>query len=128
MKRMLLLCLILTSLCAFASADVWVQETWEHWNDTLDCDGVPLIVDADVLILPEGTTGAEYTLQSLSAQETKTIRDTTDWEALGFQADDLVWRVDGSYRCTYGGPTEIGIGPYNNVNIRNEEKRQRSSN
>ena len=56
-KNALLTCLLIliftTILFYQACADtLWVDETWHHLTQTMDCDGIQLVVDADVLDVP----------------------------------------------------------------------------
>ena len=49
----LLAAFILCFSCAFADGNVWVEETWEQVDGEIDCDGLPLVIHAKTLKVPE---------------------------------------------------------------------------
>ncbi len=86
--RGVLLCLT----AAQADSSVWVEEEWRHISQELDCDGLPLLIDARVLQLPEGMTVQEYHVERLSDAFMLEKGNQTDWSLLGCDTSNGSWR------------------------------------
>lgn len=92
MKRFIVvLCLALFCSCA-AAESVWVDETWQHISRELDCDGLPLVIDARILQVPEGTTAQEYHTEHLSNAFVIEKGNQIDWSLLGCDTSHGRWR------------------------------------
>lgn len=89
-------CLLIVISLLYTSGlaeSVWVEEDWQHVNMELDCDGLPLVIDADVLQVPENNMVREYHTYSLSYDFMVTKGNEIDWSALGCDTSlDGEWR------------------------------------
>lgn len=96
MKRKMICCLLvmLSLLCTSGLAEsVWVEEDWQHVNEQLDCDGLPLVIDADVLQVPENNMVREYRTYALNHDFMVAKGNEIDWSALGCDTSlDGTWR------------------------------------
>lgn len=95
MKRVLafFMCLLLVCASAAMGEDYWVDENWQQINREIDCDGLQLVVDAQVLQVPEGTMVQEYHTNTLSNEFMKEKMKATDWLALGVDTSNGTWRL-----------------------------------
>ena len=93
-KAMIILILVLICFTS-ASADsgVWVEETWGQIDREIDCEGLPLLIHAKVLEVPEGTEVCEYHLEKLSREAVVEKGKQIDWEALGFDTSSGEWKM-----------------------------------
>ncbi len=112
MKR--LVSLILTAMllltCAAGAESVWVEEEWQHVYREVDCDGLPMIIDADVLQVPADTMAQEYHVDRISNGTAKKMVEAIDWEALGFTVQGDRWISDcGYYNYRVQGDSHVGI-------------------
>ena len=103
MKKTICAMLMLAILmCGFGEAeDIWVQETWHRVQDTLDCDGVPLRIDARVMDVEPGATAREYHLSRISNSYAKrAVQTMINWQKLGFSPREEGWLEDTGYYQT----------------------------
>ncbi len=112
MKR--LVSLILTAMllltCAAGAESVWVEEEWQHVYREVDCDGLPMIIDADVMQVPADTMAQEYHVDRISNGTAKKMVEAIDWEALGFSVKGDRWISDcGYYNYHIQGDSYVGI-------------------
>lgn len=124
MKRIvhsLIMMLVMMLLCWSASAEsVWVEETWEHVSRELDCDGLPMTVNADVLAVTPGTTVREYQTVKQTNAFARDAVASIDWEALDFDtsiqqtvSDDILYYYNGNpHSEKVGSDYSYGAGFY----------------
>ena len=62
----LIVCICFCVAAVAAAEGVWVDETWREVKRQVDCDGLPLVIDARVLQVAEDAMGQEYHTQALS--------------------------------------------------------------
>ena len=94
MKRVLLF-FLLFSLCSTTAAfaeNVWMDEGWQQVYREMDCDGLPMIVNARVLKVPEGTTAREYHTKRLSDEFMVEKGQKIDWSLLNCNTSQGKWR------------------------------------
>ncbi len=94
-----LLVLIFTVLLFYqACADtLWVDESWHHLSQTMDCDGFQLVVDADVLDVSANTSAQEYHVAAISEDFIRRKMKEVDWSKLGCNTQHLTWYPDEGY-------------------------------
>lgn len=96
MRLVICVLLALFFACQMAIAqetDVWAEEEWVHVEKTLDCDGVPLIVDTDIRI-PMQNEACTYELGKISIAERQAWLEKIDWNRIGFEnIARLEWRA-----------------------------------
>ena len=98
MLTCLLVLIFTTILFDQAYADtIWVDESWHHLSQTLDCDGFQLVVDADVLDVSENTSAQEYHVASISNEFIRKRMKEIDWSKLGCGTQQLTWYPDDGY-------------------------------
>lgn len=107
---MLLACTLLGAHQATLAEPVWVEESWHHLNETLDCDGMPLIVDAEVLDLPVDATEQEFDVTSYTAAELRRKAEEFDWARLGCDMRHVTWYDDDGSRGFYDLGDHFGNG------------------
>ena len=93
----IILAVLLCFACAASAESVWVEEEWQHVYREIDCDGLPMIIDADVLRVPEDMMVQEYHMDLLSSSYCRTKVSEIDWESLGFPTENMEWHVDFGY-------------------------------
>lgn len=71
---------------------VWVDETWREVKRQVDCDGLPLVIDARVLQVAEDAMGQEYHTQALSNAWMEEKMKAVDWSQLGCDTSSGSWR------------------------------------
>lgn len=94
MKRFLafFVCLLLVCASAAMAEEYWVEENWQQVNREIDCDGLKLVIDAQVMQVPEGTTVQEYHTNTLSSKFMKDRMNAVDWSELGVDISKGKWR------------------------------------
>lgn len=105
----MLFLLLVFSICPAVAETVWADESWDHVERTLDCDGLPMIVDANVLMIQPGTTVREYKTEKLSNSYAKRIVRSIDWKAFGVIESDGRYINDAGYYYSGG---DVGFGAY----------------
>ena len=78
---------------AVAEDDIWVEETWKQIDREVDCDGLPLLIHARVLSVPDEVEACEYQMDNLSNEFMNQIRNKVDWAALGCDTSNGKWRA-----------------------------------
>lgn len=102
MKRIvsfMMLLLVFNIQIAFGE-DVWVNETWVHMERTIDCDGLPMLFDAEILQVPYGTTAREYHTERLSNDFAQKKVSDIDWLAFDCDLEGGKWIKDSGYYYT----------------------------
>lgn len=89
----LLAAFILCFSCAFADGNVWVEETWEQVDGEIDCDGLPLVIHAKTLKVPENLEVCEYRLEKLSSEDVIKKGKQIDWAALDCEVSSGEWEL-----------------------------------
>ena len=113
MKKALLLLLIFVFCLssAYAEDNVWVEETWERIDREVDCDGLPLLIHARVLDVPDGTEACEYHLDKLSDDDLVEKGKQINWPALGLDMSHGKWRLPDKIGHDYTFVSEPEIYP-----------------
>ena len=95
MKKLVSIFLVLLCLsCAAQAESVWVEENWQHVYREVDCDGLPMVIDADVMQQPDGTMAQEYHIDLLSNDYCRQKMQKIDWEKIGFSTENMTWLAD----------------------------------
>ena len=97
---------------AVAEDDIWVEETWGQIDREVDCDGLPLLIHARVLDVPDGTEACEYHLDKLSDEDLVEKGQQINWPALGFDMSHGKWRRPDKIGHDYAFVSEPEIYPY----------------
>jgi len=86
-------------------------ENWQHVEWQVDCDGLLMTVDADVLEVPVDMIVREYHAGRVSDSFAKKTAEEMDWGALGFDLSEADWLKDeGYYTYNASNPNEsVGI-------------------
>ena len=56
----LIVCICFCVAAVAAAEGVWVDETWREVKRQVDCDGLPLVIDARVLQAAEDAAAGKY--------------------------------------------------------------------
>lgn len=102
---------LIFSLGAAGAETVWTDESWDHVERTLDCDGLSMIVDANVLALQPGITVREYKTEKISNSHAKKVARSIDWEAMGVYESGGKYVNDAGYYFA-GASTSFGVYPF----------------
>ena len=97
---------------AVAEDDIWVEETWKQIDREVDCDGLPLLIHARVLDVPDGTEACEYHLDKLGDDDLVEKGQQINWPALGFDMSHGKWRRPDKIGHDYAFVSEPEIYPY----------------
>ena len=88
----LIVCICFCVAAVAAAEGVWVDETWREVKRQVDCDGLPLVIDARVLQVAEDAMGQEYHTQALSNAWMEEKMKAVDWSQLGCDTSSGSWR------------------------------------
>jgi len=114
MKRMMLflVAVLFSFTCALAENEIWVEETWGRIDREVDCDGLPLLIHARVLDVPDETEVCEYHLDKLSDDDLVEKGQQINWPALGIDMSHGKWRLPDKIGHDYAFVSEPEIYPY----------------
>lgn len=99
------------SILPAVSETCWVDESWEYVEITLDCDGLPMIVNANVLAIQPNTIVREYKTEKISNSYAKKLVRSIDWEDIGVYETDGKYINDAGYYYT-GTDIHFGVYPF----------------
>ena len=109
-KRFVCYMLLFLTLCGSAFSqenDVWKTGNQIHVEKVLDCDGIPLVIDTDVLI-PEQSVACNYELGKMTVDELRAWEERMNWTALGFfGAESLKWSQFDSILSAYNSGQQL---------------------
>lgn len=121
----LLATFILCFSYAFADGNVWIEETWEQIDSEIDCDGLPLLIHAKVLKVPENMEVCEYRLEKLSSEGVVEKGRQIDWAGLDCDVSSGKWELPTKSEPVYSFASESTLFPlchlyqFCNVNLLN---------
>lgn len=108
------------SIFPAVSETCWVDESWGHVEIMLDCDGLPMIINADVLAIQPNITVQEYKTGKISNSYAEKLVREIDWEEIGVYASGGKYVSDTGYYYT-GSDVDFGVYPFFELFIRHND-------
>lgn len=106
LRLFLIITLIIISSAASAES-IWIEEEWQLSYQEIDCDGLPLIIDAKILQIQEDASVQEYHLERLSSTFMVEKGRQINWLLLGCDTSNGQWRkpTDSFPEYQFNGPS-----------------------